>query len=301
MLGFDPIDWMAVPGSLANDLQRRLRGVVVSPRRLSLLTPGVNATIPMLRGVWGCALHDRDRETYATVFEGLGPDGDPSDRRPLYVLRPAPADPRDAPALEWISLGGALAHDSVLLDAWMDAADRGLGPRRHPFGFRAMRHLRADGSCGGVAPAALPLAPLPWPLAGPPADTPCRLTFHVPLRLMRKGRLILCPTLGDIVAVGLRRLADLAGSAAEGEALRALQPALLETAHAVAVRPWQGESAILQRYSANQGEIEMNGVRGTLAFPFGPGALWPLLVALSWVHLGKGTVFGLGQPILEDL
>ena len=33
--------------------------------------------------------------------------------------------------------------------------------------------------------------------------------------------------------------------------------------------------------------------------PDGPGPLWPLIAAATWIHLGKGTVFGMGQPILS--
>lgn len=35
---------------------------------------------------------------------------------------------------------------------------------------------------------------------------------------------------------------------------------------------------------------------GELHLPAGPGPLWPLLAAALWLHLGKGTIVGLGQP-----
>jgi hypothetical protein len=39
----------------------------------------------------------------------------------------------------------------------------------------------------------------------------------------------------------------------------------------------------------------MQGVVGTLDLPDGPGPLSPLIAAAQWLHLGKGTVMGLGQ------
>ncbi len=33
----------------------------------------------------------------------------------------------------------------------------------------------------------------------------------------------------------------------------------------------------------------------------GPGPIWPPLAAVQWVHLGKGAVVGLGQPMIEPL
>ncbi len=39
----------------------------------------------------------------------------------------------------------------------------------------------------------------------------------------------------------------------------------------------------------------MRGVTGTLELPKGVGVLWPILAAGAWVHIGKGTVFGLGH------
>jgi len=50
------------------------------------------------------------------------------------------------------------------------------------------------------------------------------------------------------------------------------------------------------RYSGSQkAEVELRGVAGSLALPVGPGPLSPLLAAAAWIHIGKGTVMGLGQ------
>lgn len=299
----------ALPGACGADLSRDLRsglsGLRVLARRFVLATPGVEATVPMLRGVWGAALHDRASEIYATVFEGLPGaerDGSGSEKRPLYVLRPAPVDPVDSPALEWISLGAALDHDASLLEAWMEAAACGLGPDRVPMAVWRVRRLTAEGR---VTPTGLAggfrLHAVPWPLPGPPETTPCRLRFDVPVRLLRKGRLITEPSLTDIAVAGLRRLQGLAESE-EGQAgLKDLQGAVRDAARQTSAHPWVGQRAHLHRYSANQGELDLRGVTGLLDLPQGPGPLWPLLAALTWVHVGKGTVFGLGHVLVEPL
>ena len=48
-----------------------------------------------------------------------------------------------------------------------------------------------------------------------------------------------------------------------------------------------------------ESELDLHGVAGSLELPRGPGELWPLLAAAQWLHLGKGTIMGLGQLIVE--
>jgi len=97
---------------------------------------GVQATVPMLRGVWGAALHDLDGEAYRTVFRRRRRG---CEAPALYVLRPAPPDPAFAPAVEWISIGTALQFDRVLERAGMSLPERGWAPSA------------AGSTCGGVS------------------------------------------------------------------------------------------------------------------------------------------------------
>ena len=121
------------------DLQTVLSHITIRPRRILLTTHGVEATVPMIRGVWGAALHRLDRQVYRDVFEG---GANESDRTPGYILRPAPPDPDTAPAIEWISLGCGLVHDSLLIDAWKIGSQMGLGANRQPFDIRSVMALR---------------------------------------------------------------------------------------------------------------------------------------------------------------
>lgn len=322
----------------------------ILPRRMLLETRGVAATVPMLRGVWGAALHDLDPRVYACVFgpndaagredAAAGParsaplhragtalarmrPGSTAPHRPApvhaagtavaqYILRPAPADPEFAPAVEWILVGEALQHDFTLCRAWDVASGMGLGPQRLRFHLRRSVALHPDGesvehtgpwplsdarwmSCSGDG---TPLATNGFPSAGLREIAPdqhCRVMFPAPLRLMFRKRLIEAPTLPDIVVAACRR-AKAYLPADQFAAWDELSREALELARDTPADAWRGERLDLHRYSARQeSELDLHGVTGTLDLPAGPGQLWPLLAAAQWLHLGKGTVMGLGQ------
>lgn len=267
----------------------------VRPKRLLLATPGVVTTVPMLRGVWGAALHDLDPLVWRMVFEGRGSG---TQRTPLYVLRPAPPDPDTAPAIEWMGFGAALSHDATLWRAWDVAAKKGLGPKRRGFSIRSSHNLRPDGSATPADDESLDWT-LDQAALRVPAPGSCNLVFDAPLRLVRDGRLCTTPTLVDLVLGGLRRLRPLLPDGVQAELREIWRPAL-QLACRIPSGPWQGARADLVRWSARQGaELELRGVSGVLELPEGAGSLWPLLTALKWLHIGKGTVFGLGQMTIR--
>lgn len=107
--------------------------------------------------------------------------------------------------------------------------------------------------------------------------------------------IISVPEFGDLIAASLRRIAGLAGmprSAEYGDLMRAAKSAASQTT----AQPWVGEKCNLVRWSAaQQREVELFGITGEVSLPNGPGFIWPLLAAAQWCHIGKGTVFGMGQ------
>jgi len=119
-------------GSVSAELREVLMMIPVLARRLLLDTPCVEATVPMLRGTWGAALHELDPDGYRRVFTG----DDAEAGVPGYVLRPAPPDPDEFPAIEWILLGEAVSDDPTLLRAWDIASGMGLGKHRDRFVVR---------------------------------------------------------------------------------------------------------------------------------------------------------------------
>lgn len=269
---------------VANSLRALLAQITVWPRRLLLTTPGVRATIPMLRGAWGAALHDLDPGAYLRVFDP------PTPGVPGYVLRPGPLDPATAPALDWFLFGAAAEDDAALRRAWDIAGGRGLGKERRSFHVRRFIDL---GPGGGPTERAGPwrLADAVWPFE---ADTPCRILFPAPLRILRRGQLIEQPTLADVLVAAHRRVSAWLPLTVQPH-WHALREPLLEVTRKLP-RSWCGARLDLQRYSARQqAEIELRGVSGVLELPYGVGILAPLLAAALWLHIGKGTVFGLGE------
>jgi hypothetical protein len=172
----------------------------------------------------------------------------------------------------------------------------GLGPQRLPFRIAAARPLAWDET--PLRPARVQpgfsLAPLPWPL-GDPAGA-CRIVFPAPLRLIHQRRLVARPNPADLAVAALRRIQALAGAGSDTEALWQSRQDWIELARSIPCGPWRGRRLDLVRYSGSQQtELEIRGVAGSLGFPAGPGPLTSLLKAAVWMHLGKGTVMGLGQ------
>ena len=271
--------------------QVRIRAV-----RILLDTPEVEATVPMIRGVWGRALHDVDEGIYRRVFTGIGPA---HQRLPHYVMRPAPPDPATAPAIDWILVtSGGDPGLGTLHRAWEVACSMGLGPARTQFRIRDMVPLCPE----GVPPDDFwPLSLAPWPISGAPDSTPCRIAFDEPLRLTRRKGLLLQPAYSDIAVAALRRMAAFA-NCASGEAYRDLVRAVRAESAYLPATHWDGKRRDLVRWSgAQQREIDLHGTVGSLGLPEGPGQTWPLLAAARWVHVGKGCVFGLGRPDIRML
>lgn len=274
---------------LAETLQKTLASLTVRAWRLHLETPGVLATVPLLRGVWGAALKSLSPHCYASLFEGG------AGRTPRYLMRPAPPEASPAPAVEFLLFG---PHDEAETDAawsaWEESLRRGLGPERRPAQLVAVHPLAWDGTAlmEGRRQPGFRLHPLPWP-GGDPTD-PCRLVFEAPLRLLRDGRLITSPGLPDLTLATLRRLHALAGEAAT--TVWEAREEWLEIGRSHTSGEWKGRPLDLVRYSGRQKrEVELHGVAGELPLPEGLGPLAELFAAAMWVHLGKSTVVGLGQ------
>ena len=275
---------------LREQLQVVLKKVEVSAWRLQLHTPHVYATTPMIRGVWGRALKHLNNTLYHQVFAGANSNGH---TLPRYIIRPAPPDPETAPALDWILFNIDQCHEHALWRAWDIACGMGLGPRREPFGIRQRIFLTPENIPPGWN--SWTLAEVQWPIPSDPVSTPCILSFEVPVRLIKQGQLISSPQFTDLIAASLRRIAALA-KISRGVVYRDLMRAVRREASRTVAHTWVGEKCNLVRWSAaQQREVELYGITGTITLPKGPGYLWPLLAAAQWSHLGKGTVYGMGE------
>ena len=190
----------------------------------------------------------------------------------------------------------AVQHAAAASAAWQCLCERGLGPERHNV---TIQNTFILGPAARNDPRVAPV----WVLSKadtPPADQPCRLTFSAPLRLLRNGHLIEQPSLADIVIAGARRIGLFLPVPAQKH-WNALGRQLLELAKDTPAGIFEGDRRDFYRYSGRQKrELGMRGVSGALLLPNGPGELAGLLGALEWLHIGKGAVFGLGQPTLES-
>lgn len=282
-------------GALARAVAGALDDVRILPLRLYLRTPGIEATVSTLRGVWGAALHDLDPAAFDEVFEG---NGQGNRRTPPYVLRPAPAHVEPRPALEWAVFGEAIDRWPILAAAWREAGRRGLGRRRSPFFIDAAHRLEADGATAFLGAGEATTVGALVRDGHASSGERVSLVFDAPLRILREGQLIESPTLADLVASALRRV-DLLRSGGEPIARDARQ-ALLDEARSCEAQAWVGSRLDLERYSARQQrEIELYGVSGRLNVGGLPTAIDSLIRACAWMHIGKGTTIGLGALRIE--
>lgn len=267
-----------------------LAALPVLALRLELDTPGVRAHIPMLRGVWGAALRGLDPQIYDEVFAG----GVEEAEAPGYLMRPACPRSGGETALEFLLLGRAPLRLDACLRAWDVASGMGLGPERRRFHIREVRPLDSNGEDAGG------FEPRPVRVEGVGAEA-CVLHFTSPTRIIRRKRLVESPTTADLVAAGLRRLGGLLDPA-HRELLACVDRDLVAAAKQVASATLNEHPLDLVRWSGRQqAEIAVCGVVFDLELPDGPGAFAPLLAALSEIHVGKGTVFGMGGFEIETL
>ncbi len=287
---------------MSDDAAARLLGIMaempLAGWNLHVETPGVAATAPMMRGVWGLALRELDRRVYDIVFEGRRAD---ADTVPLYVLRPSPAvEGRAGAGIDVILFGEAIGHAGILWRAWDRASGLGLGGQRRPFrivGAAALRPTRpgaapADG--GAPSPPDAPVSLADLAAASDAATAPASLQTMSPLRLLRGGRLVTRPDPPALARAALNRMKALWPQHAQR--IDDAEAGIAALAARLPAGPWQGGRAVVSRYSGRQKrEVHLLGIDGTLSLPRGCQGLAPLFAAIDWMHIGRGTVFGMGR------
>lgn len=273
-------------------LENAARRVHLHAIRMHLETPDVQATVPMLRGVWGAKLKTLAPVLYEAVFEATST----SVSLPRYIFRPASPAVLPRPAVEWLLINVAFHDLPVLVRAWDDALATGLGKKRVPAQTLYRLPLGPGGEVDPSAHDGFTLDRAAWPL---PPDVPCRLCFVSPLRIYRQKRLIRQPTLHDLAVAALRRLEQFLPEE-RAAALHERREDFLAMCDDIPVARWRGDKQDFVRWSSRQQmEVVQEGVIGDLVLPEGPGSLAPLLAIGQWLHLGKGTVMGLGQFVVE--
>jgi hypothetical protein len=185
--------------------------------------------------------------------------------------------------LEFTLIGNAIGLSDLIFAALAAAGAGGIGPDRLVLSLAARQLMSID--TGSAMPARL-----------------C-LTFITPLRLTEKGTLVTAATFTPRHLLGalVRRaslLAQYHGAGAldlDFKDLRSRAAAAAFVATDLLWRDWA-------RHSARQGRmIPMGGLVGTAVLPMaGLEPFWPLLRLSPALHIGKGTVMGLGGVTLAS-
>ncbi len=263
----------------------------------------------------GCLL--RTTCVYSTLFESPAADSGAGGR---YTRLPHPfvldqvqalgetLAPGETFALGINLIGPAQAQVPYLIGALQTAGQRGLGKGGSRFRVAALEREQTLGA-GDWTPVYTPQTGAY--LATPPADLPqlapapsrLRLRLLTPLRIKRRGHLVgpsefepahLLYPLGERISLLAQHYAVRSG--APWDRLRPQAEGVQIEHRALRWQDWT-------RYSSRQDTLmEMGGLLGELHLT-GPGlaAFWPALDYGQWVHVGKGTSFGLGAYALDAL
>jgi hypothetical protein len=274
------------------------------------------ACLPLCRSVDTCIL--KERCAYAICFETPVPSGSNRLRRNSRLPHPFLVDPPPVSDGRWakgslltfrlVLVGRAVDHFPYLVAAVDRMGADGLGTRQARFRMESVEEsLLGTGErlWPGPSDEILPLPVSPVPREGPDSSgAPPRrvaLRFVTPTRLTEDGKVVGAFTFRTLVRSLLSRASSLLYFHC-GRELEADFRGLLERAEAVKTIESTLSVKKLTRWSNRQNTaIRLDGVTGRVGFEGDAVAeAWPLLRAGAVLHVGKGTVFGLGKYVIEE-
>jgi hypothetical protein len=252
---------------------------------------------------------------YHLVFETAPPPGADALRtheevpRP-FVIAPPPAAAREYPAgrevvFDLTLVGRAREFFPYFVVTFREVDRIGRGRRAvalrridalHPIRGTAEAAYRSEDNLVRAVDGRVTLADcaaLPCPPGG------IRVRFLTQTRLKHEEAFVRRPEFHVLVRRLLGRLSSLARFHS-GAALDADFRGLIEQAHDVRLVRDETRWTTWARYSARQDRrMEWAGLVGTAIYEGDLTPFWPYLVFGQWVHVGKGTTFGLGAYRLE--
>lgn len=300
----------------------------------ALRLPGYSGSA--LRGVFGHSLRELACSTgqptcsgcpvvhscsYPRFFEPrlLQPYGDRYEPALPLILRPGliPCDliaPGGAFDFEAVLLGSRGADFPMLLRCLHRMGERGFGAagavRRASFHIERVLECRDDGELRDLTGAeadAVARLPSPRPclavdaLRSPSAGARLRVRFLTPTHLLAERSAQLVPDFGSLVARLLDRI-ERVSLTVFGRPLDLPFRAVVEHARTVRLVRFEGGLCRWQRTSTRQQRrMPMGGFVGDAIYdgPWAQHLAW--LRAGEWLHVGKGSAFGMGWYRLEDL
>ncbi|MBF2055179.1 MAG: CRISPR system precrRNA processing endoribonuclease RAMP protein Cas6 [Candidatus Sericytochromatia bacterium] len=187
--------------------------------------------------------------------------------------------------------GQALSWLPYFLLAWERLARNGLGPERTPFVLETVssegQQVYRPGQCDALA---LLENQNPAFVAIPPFPGHCRLQTLSPLRLQPEPDSEL--PFARLVAALLQRLNSLL-LVCQGQPLEGDFELIVQWASTLQARQQQ---LVWQDFQhGSRGQSQLGGLNGWLDYGPEIAAFWPLLWLGQYVHIGRGTSFGLGR------
>ena len=257
-----------------------------------------------------CLLHHTC--AYSYIFETTPPAA--ADRMRKYLRAPHPfiIEPPLEKKRQYLA-GETLRFDLVLVGrgnlylpyfvyAFQEVGNVGIGSGKGKFSLQSIAlgdRLIYEGDTGVLLPVA-------EPVVSGDADSDLTATcvdlqFVSPTRLQLGTRLVHQPTFQDIFRILVRRISMLSYFHCGGD-LDLDFRGLIERSAAIQSENSRIEWWDWERYSARQDKrIMMGGFVGAITYRGGLGEFLPFLRAGELLHLGKGTVFGMGKYLLGEV
>lgn len=195
----------------------------------------------------------------------------------------------------------ALSQLSLIVAAWRQAFAKGVGKGNGTAELVKIEHLTPQGAATTIYSASEPvLQPHNTALPVPRFDQPenVLLRLQTPLRIEQRGKLINEQSITP--ALFLRHLIRRVSFQVCAQQQSAFPLEEVHQLNALADRVKEGERKMLwcdwERYSSRQNKkMKLGGLVGYWQLLEVSPQLLPLIYLGQWLHLGKGSAFGLGK------
>jgi hypothetical protein len=220
------------------------------------------------------------------------------------LKHPGAYTPGDRFCFEVVLVGKAVSAVPYLVFAVNEMAGTGLGVNRAPFRLLAVSDRNGqpvyDAESGRLLGSGQ-VVTVEKLVAAAPAGSSVRLVFETPLRLKSGGSLMARQLdVNEFLKHVSRRLWALTTRYEDVAPSEVDFRPLLDNGATPHVAASSLEWKDLSRYSNRQkSKLKMGGMMGEVTFCGDMEAWWPLFVAISEVHAGKGAIMGLGRIRVE--